>query len=252
MILLMNGACSGYLDLSFPEFPNRFQLPLLHRTPEDENYTFAPQRRGNVPCPDLCPPPPMRSTTPIPTSRPTTPETGGAWDPSAKDPDGPYHLPWIEDTKLSTFASSLKFQVEADGVPLTVTVSERSGRVVVYKGKMKLNPASLSPVHPTRRHKGLWCIIKGHFKGCLCQSIKFEIVANDRDTQMTMWLVRLVELNIDGSFVLMDTCIEVPSSNLIVMDIIDRRQKELYQQDIVQKVRVYNNEYYQHCREIVQ
>ncbi len=82
--------------------------------------------------------------------------------------------------------------------------------------------------------------------------IKFEIVANDHDTQTTMWLVRLVELNIDRSFALMDTCIEVPSSNLIVMDIIDRRQKELYQQDIVQKVHVYNNEYYQHCREIVQ
>ncbi len=70
-----------------------------------------------MPCPDLCPPPPARSTTPIPTSRPTTPKTGSAWDPSAKDPDGPYHLSWIKDTKLSAFASSLKFQVEADGVP---------------------------------------------------------------------------------------------------------------------------------------
>ncbi len=109
-----------------------------------------------MPCSDLCPPPPTRSTTPIPTSRPTTPEMGGAWDPSAKDPDGPYHLSWIKDTKLSMFASSLKFQVEADGVPLTVTMSERSSGVVVYKGKKKLNQASLSPVHPTHHHKGLW------------------------------------------------------------------------------------------------
>ncbi|PBK66194.1 hypothetical protein ARMSODRAFT_977835 [Armillaria solidipes] len=166
---------------------------------------------------------------------PTMPQTGSAWDPSAKDPDGSYHLSWIEDTKLSVFTSSLKFQVEADGVLLTVIVSERSSRVVVYKRKKKLDSASLSPVHPTHCHKKLWCIIKGHFKGCLCQSVKFEIVANNHDTQTIMWLVHFVELNIDGSFVLMDTCIEVPSSNLIVMDIIDRRQKELYQQDIVQK-----------------